>query len=181
MTLPNLITLFRILLAPFFFTCLVSYEVGKEYYRWIAFTIFVVGSFSDALDGFIARVTHKQTDLGRFLDPLADKLLLLSGFVGLLFVSDFPFQPPLWVTVSIVFRDMVILGGVVVIFFVSGQIHAKPNLLGKVTTFFQMAALFTILLGLKISIPICYVTAGLTILSGIVYVVRDLRMLQIPK
>lgn len=174
MNLPNLITLGRILIVPLFFTELVSYKPGEEHHRWIAFWIFIIGVVSDAVDGLIARVTRNQTALGRFLDPLADKLLLLSGFLGILMVPNLPYHPPVWVTVAVVFRDIFLMGGLIVVFLMYGKIHVKPNLLGKVTTVFQMATLSTLLLGHKISIPLWNVTGVLTICSCLYYLVRDL-------
>jgi CDP-diacylglycerol--glycerol-3-phosphate 3-phosphatidyltransferase len=168
------------LLTPFFFTALIYYEAGKEYYRWTAFGLFLTATLTDALDGFLARVTRKRTELGRFLDPLADKLLLLSGFLGILLVDALIYRPPLWVTVTIVFRDMVILTGLIVIYLISGRIRVQPNFLGKVTTASQMATLIAILLQWAVSIPLSYFTAGFTILSCLAYIVRDLRRLNIP-
>lgn len=175
MTLPNLITLFRILLVPFFFTTLVSYQGTNEAYRWIAFAIFVTAVCTDAIDGFIARFFRLKSDLGRFLDPLADKLLLLSAFLGLLLVPAFPYRPPLWVTVTIVFRDLVIVVGLIVVYLNFGVLRIQPNLLGKMTTAIQMLTFIAILLKWPASIPLWYVTAGLTILSLLVYVIREFR------
>jgi len=178
LTLPNYITVFRILLVPFFFTSLIYIEPGKEQFRIIALTLFVIASFTDALDGFIARVMHMQSDLGRFLDPLADKLMLLSGFIGIFFVSALPYKPPHWVTVTIIFRDLFILIGLLSIFAVSGKIQVKPNVIGKVTTVFQMATILAVLLKLKMTLPISYATAVLTIISCLVYLMRDIRKLS---
>ncbi len=182
MTLPNLISLFRILITPFFFTCLIYYDSGKEYYRYLALGLFTIGCLSDALDGFLARISESHTEFGRFLDPLADKLLLLSGFLGLLFVEELAFRPPLWVTITIVFRDLVIVIGLIIVFMMSGKIRVRPNLLGKATTALQMATLFAVLLQWGAVAPwLWYSTAVLTIISGLVYVVRDLKFLQVPK
>ncbi len=178
MTLPNYITLFRILLVPFFFTALVSYDIQDESDRWIALAIFLIAVSTDALDGFLARITRKKTNLGRFLDPLADKLLLLSGFLGILFVPDLPYRPPLWVTVTIVFRDLVIITGLVILYLLNGIIRVRTNFLGKMATAFQMFTLIAILLKWSAAIPLWYTTAAVTILSGIVYVARDLDKLK---
>ena len=178
MNFPNTITLFRILLTPFFFTELVSYRTGAEHHRWIALAILMTASLTDALDGFLARVTKNRTALGRFLDPLADKLLLVSGFLGLLFVSALPFRPPLWIIVTIVFRDLVIIVGLILIFLISGTVEVRPNFLGKATTAFQMITLIAILLITPAAVFLWYVTAGLTILSCFAYIFRDLRKLK---
>jgi len=163
--------------VPFFFTALVSYTPAREHERWIAFLIFLAASITDMLDGFLARVMKSRSELGRFLDPLADKLLLLSGFLGLLFVQALPYRPPLWITVTIVFRDLMIVLGLLVIFFIKGTVTIQPNFLGKTTTAFQMATLLAILLAWPVSIFLCYATAVLTITSFGVYAARELRKL----
>lgn len=177
MNLPNTITLIRIFLVPFFFTFLVSYRPGEEHWRWAALITFFIAAATDALDGFLARVFHSRTELGRFLDPLADKLLLLSGFLGLSLVSEFPHHPPLWVTVTIVFRDLIIVGGLIIIFLMSGRVRIEPNMLGKSTTALQMATLLLILFGSRFSILFCWITAGLSILSCLVYMIREMKKL----
>ena len=174
MNLPNLITLFRILISPLFFIELVSYKHGEEYHRLIALGLLSTGVLSDALDGFLARLLKCQTPLGKFLDPLADKILLLSGFLGLLWVSDLPFHPPVWFTVAVVFRDLVIIIGLIVLTLFTRKAEIRPNLLGKATTFFQMATLLAILAKIPFSIVLWNVTGVLTILSGLSYLIRDL-------
>lgn len=165
-------------MAPIFFTALISYQDGQEKYRWIAFYTFFIAVLTDALDGALARLLKSKTRLGQFLDPLADKLLILSGFLGLLFVSNLPHHPPLWVTVTIVFRDLVLVVGMIVLYLVSGELRIQPNFLGKVTTTFQMLTLLTFLLAWPVSVTISYITAALTIFSGVFYVLRDIRKLQ---
>ena len=174
MNLPNLITLFRILISPLFFVELVSYKHGEEYHRLTALGLLSAGVISDALDGFLARVLKCQTPLGKFLDPLADKLLLLSGFLGLLWVSALPFHPPVWFTVAVVFRDLVIVIGLIVLTLFTSKAEIKPNLLGKATTLFQMATLLAILAEIPFSVALWNITGILTILSGLSYLLRDL-------
>ena len=178
MSLANYITLFRILLTPFFFTSLLSYESGKEYHRWVAFGIFLAASLTDALDGFLARIMKRRTALGRFLDPFADKLLLLTGYLGLLFVDALPYRPPPWVTVTIVFHDIVIIAGLVGIYITTGKVTIQPNFLGKCTTVMQMTTLVAILLKRQIAVVFWYVTAVLTIVSCLNYVLREARKIK---
>jgi len=178
LNLPNYLTLLRITLVPVFFTLLVSYGNGRDAYRVWALAVFLLAAFTDALDGLVARLTHQRTELGTFLDPLADKLLLLSGYLGILFVSTLPYHPPLWITVTIVFRDGVIVTGMVIIFLVTRKIKSvSPHWLGKVTTVFQMAGLIAILLKHSASVWLWNITAVLTILSGIIYVRRGIQAL----
>lgn len=178
MNIPNFITFCRILAVPFFFTELVSYEPGQEHHRWIAIWIFSGAALSDALDGFLARITHHKTALGAFLDPLADKLLLLSGYLGLLFVSGLSIRPPLWVTVTIVFRDLMIVLGLAIVFMVTGQAKIQPNKIGKITTAIQMLTLLLILLKWPHSFIFWNLTAFLTILSLVSYFKRDMIKLK---
>jgi cardiolipin synthase len=175
---PNFITLLRILIVPFFFSTLLYYQPEKDFLRLWAFTLFLAASITDAIDGLVARLSKQISRLGRFLDPLADKLLLLSGYVGILFAKGFPLLPPLWVIVAIVFRDVVILGGLTVLFISGAPIEVSPNFLGKLTTGFQMATMLSILLLAPFSPALWYGTAFLTIASGLTYVVREMRRLR---
>lgn len=143
----------------------------------MAFALLSAGVLSDALDGFLARILKCQTEIGRFLDPLADKLLLLSGFIGLLWVSELPYHPPVWFTVAVVFRDLVVVIGLIVLTLFARKPEIKPNLLGKMTTFFQMLTLLAVLTGLPASIILWNFTGALTILSGLNYLFRDLPKL----
>lgn len=177
MSLPNYITLLRIVLVPVFFTELLSYQAGETLHRTLAAVVFFTACLTDAIDGFLARLLNLQTKLGSFLDPLADKLILLSGYLGILFVPALRYHPPLWVTVTIVFRDMVLLVGLVILSWINGTVEVKPNLLGKCTTALQMATLGSILLEWNIAALLWYPTAGFTIFSCIVYVIRGLKNL----
>lgn len=178
MSLPNYITFFRIFLVPFFFTELMSYEAGEERHRWLALMIFAVAAVTDALDGFLARVTHSKTELGTFLDPFADKLLLVSGYLALLAVEGLPYRPPLWITVTIVFRDLMIIMGLILIYLLSGKIRVQPNFLGKCTTAAQMLTLIAILLKWPFSFMLWNLTAVLTMASLFVYFRRELSKLK---
>ena len=173
--MPNLITLFRILLVPFFFTTLLYYQPEKDFLRLWAFGLGLAASLTDAVDGLVARLRKETTQLGRFLDPLADKLLLLSGFLGILLAKGYPLAPPLWIVVIIVFRDLLIVGGLI-LFYISGrEIEVAPNFLGKMTTALQMVTLLSILLLLPMSPWLWNLTAALTIVSGLTYVIREMK------
>ena len=178
--MPNLITLARILIVPFFFTTLLYYHPEKDHLRLWAFGLCLTGALTDSIDGLVARIRKETTQLGRFLDPLADKLLLLSGYLGLLFAKEFPLVPPLWVIVTIVFRDLIIVGGLVMLFVSGRQIEVRPNLLGKATTALQMVTLLSILLLFPVSPWFWNITAILTILSGLTYIVREMKQLRQP-
>ncbi len=178
MNLPNTLTLIRILLTPFFFTALLYYAGGDERFRILAIIFFTAAALTDAADGLLARLLNQRTALGKFLDPLADKLLLLSGFLGVLFVGTLSYRPPIWVIVIVVFRDLFILGGLLVVFLATGSAHVRPNFLGKLTTAVQMATLIAILLQSPLSVPLWHAAALLTLASCLVYAGRDLTALK---
>ncbi len=178
MSIPNYLTLFRILLTPVFFITLVSYTPEKESLRLVALAIFVVAALTDALDGILARFLKQRTALGQMLDPLADKILLVSAYIGLLCVASLPFRPPLWITITIIFRDMILLFGFLTLNFSAVKIEVQPNLWGKLTTVSQMLLLCFILLQWPIAVPLSFLTVTFTIVSGIIYITRGLKFLQ---
>ena len=128
MGLPNWLTILRILLIPVFVTLLVYRRAG------LALLVFCLASLTDLLDGYIARSQGRQTRLGAFLDPMADKLLLTSGFVTLTWLKVIPF----WITAVVVSRDVVLSIGVLVIHVAGGTVHPAPTWIGKMSTVFQM-------------------------------------------
>jgi len=129
MTLASKITVIRIIAIPFFAIAL------TENYLRCAQIIFCLSVFSDALDGAIARLRGERTPLGAFLDPLADKLLLVVSYV----VFTYLHWIPLWVFVSVVSRDLIIILGWSVVYILTGNSKIEPRPLGKVTTALQMA------------------------------------------
>lgn len=131
-TVPNQITLLRLGFLPFFLI-LVFYEE----YRW-ALVVLVLVAFSDALDGFLARYLHQKSALGAYLDPIADKLLLSSSFVGLSMGKKISW----WLTIMVLSRDVLLLVVAAVIIIVQGYRPFPPSLLGKATTFFEIALVF---------------------------------------
>ncbi len=174
MSLPNILTLIRIILVPIFFTVLVSPALPHSVLRFSAVFIFGAAALTDALDGFFARALKQQTELGAFLDPLADKLLVVFGLLGILLTPQAVFKPPLWIQVTILFREIILLLGFVMLFFLSKEIRIQPNYLGKCTTFSQMLLILFCLLSLPNAIGVAYFTAILTIISGCVYSAREL-------
>jgi CDP-diacylglycerol--glycerol-3-phosphate 3-phosphatidyltransferase len=178
LSIPNYLTLFRILLTPVFFITLVSYTPEKEGLRFAAFVIFVIAALTDALDGLLARFLKQRTALGQMLDPIADKILLVSGYIGLLFVAALPFRPPLWITITIVFRDLILLVGFFALHFASVKIEVQPNIWGKLTTASQMLLLCFVLLEWPVAIPLAFLTVTFTIVSGIIYITRGLKFIQ---
>jgi cardiolipin synthase (CMP-forming) len=178
LSIPNYLTLLRILLTPVFFITLVSYTPEKEGLRFLALAIFAVAALTDALDGLLARFLKQRTALGQMLDPLADKILLVSAYIGLLFVAALPFRPPLWITITIIFRDLILLVGFFALHFASVKIDVQPNIWGKLTTVSQMILLCFILLEWPVAIPLAFLTVTFTIVSGLIYITRGLKFIQ---
>ena len=182
MTTANKITIFRILLVPFFVLEFLNYvDGGGERYRMLAIICFALASVSDGVDGYIARRYHQRSELGAILDPLADKLLLVAGIVLLSFHNE-PFLDrfPLWLSVTIISRDALILLGMVVIHYVCGRVTIRPRLVGKIATVLQMTAVSWALLKWpaaalhywSLAAAIC------TALSGLLYVFDGVRQLS---
>jgi len=148
MTTANKITILRILLIPFFVVELIYYlQTGNEIHRLLALLSFAVTAILDAVDGYIARRYNQKSELGAILDPLADKLLLVSGIVTLSFNNSPQLgQIPLWLTGTVIGRDVLLLVGIAVIRLTVGKVTVRPRIIGKVATVFQMAVVIWVLL-----------------------------------
>ncbi|MDQ0505459.1 CDP-alcohol phosphatidyltransferase family protein [Xanthobacter agilis] len=129
MSVPNLITIFRILLVP---TVVWAIGVGEAE---LAFWLFLTAGVSDALDGFIAKRFGMQTELGAYLDPVADKALLVSIYVALAVVGDIP----RWVAIAVVSRDVMIVGAVVLSLVMAKPVAIRPLVVSKLNTAAQIA------------------------------------------
>lgn len=180
MNIANKITILRILLIPFFVWTVLYYTPPHDYLRFAALAIFGVAVLSDALDGFLARVLKQKTTLGTILDPLADKLLLITAFICLTAANNLPapLRLPIWVPIIVVSRDIIIVIGAIIIFIIHGDIKISPSPLGKITTFFQMATIISVLLLYRHSNYIWNTAAAFTVLSGLDYVLRGARILN---
>src|ERR1041385_2882524 len=148
MTTANKITILRILLIPFFVVEVLYYvKEGHELHRTLALLSFAVAAICDGVDGYIARRYNQRSELGAILDPLADKLLLVSGIVLLSFDHGPYLQTiPLWLTGTIIGRDILLLVGLILIQMMVGKVAVRPRVLGKIATVLQMIVLVWILL-----------------------------------
>ena len=170
-TLPNLITLARLCAVPATVWLILQREPG------IAFAVFVGAGISDAVDGWLARVRHARSTLGAMLDPLADKALLVSVYVTLAAVGVLPD----WLAILVVFRDVLIVGGVLMLW-VAGQPPAiRPIFVSKLNTAVQIAlaalALLLAAFGSTASVlleAMVWLAAATTIASGATYVLSVL-------
>lgn len=177
MNIANKFTILRILLTPVFLGLALYYRPEQDHLRFIALTVFVIAVLTDAIDGFLARFLKQKTALGTIMDPIADKFLLITSFIALT-VWDGAIKFPLWLPIAVVSRDIIIVIGVVVIFLTNGDIKIAPSALGKVTTFFQMMAIISVLLLYKHSEYIWNLAVIFTLFSGIDYVFRGARQLN---
>ncbi len=182
MTTANKITILRILLIPFFVVEVLYYvKAGHEVHRLLAILAFVLAAVFDGVDGYIARRYNQRSELGAILDPLADKLLLVSGIVVLSFEHRPYFQTiPLWLTGTIIGRDILLLAGLIVIQMTVGKVKVRPRILGKVATVLQMVVVLWILsqwdarwlVGWMAGAAVC------TGISGLLYVWDGTRQLS---
>lgn len=180
MNLANKITIARVLLIPFFVAAIIYYTPENDFLRFLALGIFIISVFTDALDGYIARTKGQKTVLGSYLDPIADKLLLLAAFICLAMVNNFPQgrSLPAWVVLIVISRDAIIVLGSVIIYLMKGALEVVPSKLGKATTFLQMATVIVVLLHFRYSHIIWNLTIVFTVLSGIGYIRRGSRLLS---
>jgi CDP-diacylglycerol--glycerol-3-phosphate 3-phosphatidyltransferase len=147
MTTANKITIVRILLIPFFVVAVLYYmKTGNEVDRLMAILAFAVAAICDGVDGYVARRYNQRSELGAILDPLADKLLLISGIILFSFTSPHLRSIPLWLTGTIIGRDILVVIGLVVIHITVGKVRVQTRFLGKVATVLQMLCLGWILL-----------------------------------
>jgi len=180
MTVPNLLSILRMGLVPLFIIAIIEGDSPR------ALAIFVVAGVTDALDGFIARFWEQQTLLGTYLDPIADKLLLTSAYVVLSIPALNPVLPiPMWVTGLVIARDVLIVVMAMSMYLATGVRSFPPTGIGKVTTMLQIATVAVLLLGATTggfsgftttATALIYLTAGLTVTSGLGYILRAYRM-----
>ncbi|OGW85407.1 MAG: hypothetical protein A2987_00610 [Omnitrophica bacterium RIFCSPLOWO2_01_FULL_45_10] len=174
LNLANKTSITRIILIPFFIAYIVYSRLD------VALIIFVLAIISDGVDGFIARTFKQKTELGTILDPIADKLLLLSAYICLSMVKSIPpdLRLPPYVPIIIISRDAIIVLGSVVILLVKGDVKIAPSAIGKITTFFQMITIVSILVRFKGSFVLWNLAVLLTVISGIDYIIKGSRTLN---
>lgn len=171
--LPNILTLFRILITPLFIICLI-----KGAYQ-MALLIFTVAGVTDGLDGLLARLLDQKTVLGAHLDPIADKLLLVSAFVTLAAQG----MLPAWLTVVVISRDVLIFIGIAILEVSKVAYEIKPSMVSKCTTVAQLVTIFLLLLSIQARVvehallPVYWLTTALSIASGLHYVYLGIQIM----
>jgi cardiolipin synthase len=149
-------------------------------YYGAALAVFAAACVTDALDGMIARITNQITELGAFLDPIADKLLIISAFVTMALIG----MLPVWLVIIVVSRDVILVLGSIVIYFTGHEFKARPSVIGKITTVLQLLVVtLTLVLknvdvdvGMTLMPVLIWTTVFFTIASGIQYVSRGTRL-----
>jgi cardiolipin synthase (CMP-forming) len=172
LSIPNLITLGRILLVPVVVWAIASGAM------WIAFLLFVAAGVSDAIDGYLAKRFHMTTELGAYLDPLADKALIVSIYLTLGINNLIP----RWLVILVVSRDILIVGGIILSWLVGNPLKIKPLLVSKLNTVAQIVFACVVLGSLGFAIPADTLTlvlmglvAVLTLLSVAAYLAEWVR------
>ena len=166
MNIPNALTLARIILVPLIVWLIISHEMAT------AFVLFLLAGLSDAVDGYLAKRFGWQTELGTYLDPIADKALLVSIYVTLGFTNHLP----VWLVIAVVSRDILIVGAFILSWTLSRPVAVSPLLVSKANTLAQLVLASLVLaelglgLGLEPLVTACiWVTGALTILSAAAY------------
>ncbi|PSJ61056.1 CDP-alcohol phosphatidyltransferase family protein [Kumtagia ephedrae] len=160
MTIPNLITILRFLLVPG-----VVYAMLSGRMDW-AFAGFVIAGVSDAVDGFIARQFNQRSEFGAYLDPVADKLLLVSVFVVLGMMGELP----LWLVIAAVTRDALIVTAVILSSVMARPVEMKPLLVSKANTALQIVLVIVVLAELAFRTDFGWPLDGLVYLCGLLTV-----------
>lgn len=175
MNWPNRLSILRVCLIP---VCVGLLSVQNDLCQALALAVFCIASFTDFLDGHLARKHHIETNFGRFLDPVADKLLVLSTMVALTGLGRFP----AWVTILILFRELAV-DGLRLVAVEQGKVIAAGKL-GKIKTSLQMLTMVVVLLGYWpllpswISTVLILLSAAMTLWSGVDYFVRNRSVLR---
>ena len=174
LNLANSLTLLRIFMTP-----VISILLVYKFWQ-LGLAAFLLAGVTDALDGFIARSRAQRTELGTILDPLADKLLLSATFVTLVYLH----QIPQWLFIIVVSRDLILIGGFLVVYIATGKTTVSVSWMGKITTGLQVLTVLATLVartttGIASYVPwIIYLAAAVTILSGLDYVRQGVKALS---
>jgi cardiolipin synthase len=187
MTTANKVTIVRILLIPFFVLAVLLYRRnGDEWDRYLAVISFAVAAICDGVDGFIARHYNQRSELGAILDPLADKLLLVSAIVLFTLENTHLGRIPFWFPWIVIGRDVMLLIGLLVIQMTVGKVRVRPRMTGKVATVLQMLCVVWVLLKWDANVRFVsalfplwtYGAAIFTGVSGLLYVFDGIKQLS---
>jgi len=172
LNIPNGITVFRIFLVPVVIWLIIAHQM-----QWAFFVLFLAG-VTDALDGYLAKKFGLHTELGAYLDPLADKALLVSIYI----VLGLSGHLPVWLVIAVVSRDLLIIGAIMLSWMLERPVKLRPLFISKLNTAFQIVLAGLVLanlafgLGLaQLNLLLIWITGMLTIMSAAAYLVTWLR------
>lgn len=174
MNLPNKLTIFRVILIPVFIIALMSGIIPEPVNRYVGVVIFCVASFTDYLDGHIARKYNLVTNFGKFMDPLADKLLVSSALICMIELGFLP----AWIVIIIISREFIITGFRLIA--AEGGLVIAASWWGKIKTVTQMLMIILVLLGVGgiIGNILIILATVFTVISGVDYIVRNIGVLK---
>lgn len=177
MNLPNKLTMARVIMIPVFLVVLLSEFVPQPINRYIAVIIFMLASYTDYLDGHIARKYNLVTNFGKFMDPLADKLLVAAALISMVELGDIA----AWIVIIIISREFIITGFRLIA--VEANVVIAASWWGKTKTVSQMAMIIVVLSGIGgignlFGQILIYASAMLTIISGVDYIVKNINVLK---
>lgn len=171
-TIPNFLTLTRILLLPFFVATIIYEE-----YQY-ALVLFIIASVTDLLDGLVARITKQITDFGKILDPVADKFFLITSFI---LMGNYGLMPK-WLTIVVISKDLIIVTGSVILYFMTHKLRIEPSLLGKCASACQFVLIGLVLLfrningGVSLHISLFAAVALITASACLHYIYLGLKV-----
>ena len=175
MNLPNKLTVLRVILIPFFVVSLMIENGANQTFRYVAAAIFIIASLTDMLDGKIARKYNLVTNFGKFMDPLADKLLVCSALICLIQLG----QLPAWMVIIIVSREFIISGFRLVA--ADNGIVIAASYWGKFKTVFQMTAVVLLIFNIPalsvLTSAVLWIAVILTVVSLVDYVAKNIKVL----
>jgi CDP-diacylglycerol--glycerol-3-phosphate 3-phosphatidyltransferase len=187
-TFASKITIARICLVPvyaalaFYYGHTVKTGQPVEALRWWALGVFVIAASTDGVDGWVARHFNQCSKFGAFIDPIADKALLLTGVVTLSLVDwgSPGWRLPLWFAALVILRDCIIIGGIRILWNHHRDVRFAPHWSGKVTTVAQMFAIGWVMLRVTVFPPLypCLIAGFFTIWSSVAYIRQGQRILR---
>ena len=174
MNLPNKLTMFRVILIPVFIIVLMAGVFSEPLNRYIGVAVFCIASFTDYLDGNIARKYNLVTNFGKFMDPLADKLLVSSALICMIDLG----MLPAWIVIIIISREFIITGFRLIA--VENGVVIAASWWGKIKTVMQMAMIIVVMLGINdlIGMVLIALATIFTVISGVDYIVKNIGVLK---
>jgi len=172
LNIPNTLTITRIIIIPVFITSIIYRRYDYSLY------LFTIAALTDMFDGLFARLKNQKTAFGTFLDPLADKFLLVTTFIIL---STYDMIPK-WLTITVISRDIIVVTGWFILYLVTGTSRVQPSLLGKTAIWGQSMIIAYVLIHINLpSLPdlppiLLWAAAGITIISGLHYILKGLKL-----